>query len=221
MLNSKNHVFFNIYEKSLLLGLIFSVLFNIVNFSAKCHKISEKVLRLHIIANSDSDEDQNLKLRVRDNILKYFSRNNFASLEETKIFASEHINDLVSLSQDEVFNSGFDYNVSGSLCKSSFNTRIYDNFTLPAGVYDSLKIIIGDGKGKNWWCVIFPPMCVPTAEDYSTNDDSYNDNFEDDEKNIIENEPRYKVKFKIIEIIEKLHEYICNLINYFWSFFDY
>ena len=220
MLNSKNHVFFNIYEKSLLLGLIFSVLFNIVNFSAKCSKISEKVLRLHIIANSDSDEDQNLKLRVRDNILKYFSRNNFTSLEETKIFASEHINDLVSLSQDEVFNSGFDYNVSGSICKSSFNTRTYDNFTLPAGVYDSLKIIIGDGKGKNWWCVIFPPMCVPAAEDCLTDDDSYDDNFEDDEKNIIENEPKYKIRFKIIEIIEKLHEYICNLINYFWSFFD-
>lgn len=220
MLNKKNHVFFNIYEKSLFLGLIFSVLFNIVNFSAKCNKISEKVLRLHIIANSDSDEDQNLKLRVRDNILKYFSQNNFTSLDETKIFASEHINDLVSLSQNEVLNSGFDYNVSGSICKGSFNTRVYNNFTLPAGVYDSLKIIIGDGKGKNWWCVIFPPMCIPAAEDCSANDDSYDDNFSDDEKNIVENEPKYKVRFKIIEIIEKLHEYICNLISYLWSFFD-
>ena len=107
MFTFKNNEFMNIYEKSLLLGLIFSILFSIVNFSAECNKISEKVLRLHIIANSNSLEDQELKLKVRNSIVNFLSDKNFGSLDETKNFALNHINELESLSQTEILKNGF------------------------------------------------------------------------------------------------------------------
>ena len=210
----------NVYERSLILGLIFSVLFSIVNFSAECNKISDKVLRLHIIANSDSAEDQELKLKVRNSIMNFLSGKNFESLEETKDFILSHENELEILSQNEVINSGFNYKVSAKVCRSRFSTRVYENISLPAGEYDSLKIVIGNGKGKNWWCVIFPPMCVPTAEDCSINNECYENHFSNNEKNVIENEVKYKVKFKIVEILEILHECICNLVNHVFSFFS-
>ena len=197
---------FNVYEKSLMLGFLISVLCSIVNFSAKCNVISDKVLRLHVIANSDSAEDQNLKLKVRDSIIKFFENQNFKSREETKKFASDNLDKIRIISQNEILKNGFKYNVEAKVCKASFNTRVYDEIALPAGEYDSLKIIIGDGKGKNWWCVIFPPMCIPAAEKCNVDRKSYNENFSKEDKNVIENKDSYKIKFKVVELFESARE---------------
>jgi len=213
-------VTFNIYEKSIILGFIFSVLFSIVNFSSKCDVVREKVFRLHVIANSDSEEDQSLKLKIRNKVIEYFSGHNFKNLDEAKKFSIENKMDIQNLCQEEIYNQGFNYKVNIDISKYGFNTRIYDKIALPAGVYDSIRILIGEGKGKNWWCVIFPQMCVPAAEDCNVDKNAYDDIFSDDDKDLVENESQYKIKFKIIEIIEFIHEKIINILESFMSFFS-
>ena len=197
----KYYVKFNTLEKSLIMGLIFSILFSIVNFQSKCDRISKKVFRLHIIANSDSVEDQELKLKIRDRIIKKFDTENLNSLEHTKNFAVMNSNLLRNIALEEIIQNGFNYDVKVNVCKSDFNTRKYSNITLPAGDYDSLKIIIGDGKGKNWWCVLFPPMCLGAVEERVEDLDIFSNN----EKKIIENNDEYEIKFKIIEVLQSVH----------------
>lgn len=211
---------FNIYEKSLILGLIFSILFSIVNFSSKCDIVREKVLRLHVIANSDSEEDQSLKFKVRNKVIEYFSGQNFKNLEEAKKFSTENKINIQNLCQKEIYNQGFNYKVNVDISKYGFNTRIYDRIALPAGLYNSIRILIGEGKGKNWWCVVFPQMCIPAAEDCNVDQNAYDDIFSESDKNLIENEEQYKVKFKIVEVIESIHEKIVSILEDFMSLFS-
>lgn len=202
---------FNIYEKSLFLGLIFSILFSFINFSAKCNKISEKMFRLHIIANSDSEEDQYLKIKIRDDIINYFSNKNFKSLKDAQEYAFKNIDNIKKICKNRIEDEHFNYDVRIEICKNEFRNRKYDSLVIPAGTYESLRIIIGKGDGKNWWCVLFPQMCIPAAEDCSVNPDY--DLF-DDERNIIENEEKYKIEFKIIDIFQSIHETILNLFYF-------
>lgn len=211
---------FNIYEKSIILGFIFSILFSFVNFSSKCNLISEKVFRLHVIANSDSDEDQSLKLKVRNKVIDYFAKQNFKSLTDAKNFAINNKDDIQRISQEEVYNQGFDYKVDLKIDNYGFNTRIYDKIVLPAGKYDSIRILIGEGKGKNWWCVIFPQMCIPAAEECNINKNAYDDVFSDSDKDLVENETQYKVKFKVVEIVESIHEKILKIIDNLMKLFS-
>ena len=137
---------FNIYIKSVVTGFLIFILILFVNFCSQCAKIRNKTFRLHVIANSDSLEDQNLKLKIRDLIITNFKLKKFESLEETKKFAIQNLPEIKKIAQDEIFKNGFNYPVYVKICKDSFNTRTYENISLPAGEYDALKIIIGDGK---------------------------------------------------------------------------
>ena len=190
-------------EISVLIGVIFSILLNISSFSADCDSIRNKVLRMHVIANSDSIQDQNLKLKVRDAVLykgkELFDGSITADEVEEKI--KPHINELREAAISIVRNEGFDYDVEICVQKDYFKTRIYDNsVTLPAGYYSAVKVIIGEGKGKNWWCVMFPPMCLPG----SNADASVADVLNRTEKDIVNNGKKYKFKFKIVEIYEEI-----------------
>ncbi len=193
---------FNLYEKSIFMGFILSILCSFVNFQSKCDKIKDDVFRLHIIANSDSDEDQRLKLKVRDAILRKLKMQKLFNLEETKKFVCDNIDTLGEIAKNEVESSGSNYDVSLEVCKSNFNNREYENLILPAGDYDSLKIKIGEGRGKNWWCVLFPPMCVGAAEDkVETN------GFSESESELVENKDKYEVEFKIVEVVNRIHRF--------------
>jgi len=203
-----HNIKFNIYEKSLFLGLIFSILFSFINFSAKCNKISEKIFRLHIIANSDSEDDQSLKIKIRDDIIKYFSNKKFKSLEDAQNYASKNVDEIKKICENRIKNEHFNYNVKIEVCKNEFRNRKYDSIVIPAGTYESLRIIIGEGNGKNWWCILFPQMCIPAAEDCNV-DPCYD--LPNDEKNIIENDEKYKVEFKIIDIFQSIHEFILSI----------
>ena len=203
----KYNLTFNTLEKSLIMGLIFSILFSLVNFQSKCDKISKKVFRLHIIANSDSIEDQELKLKVRDCVIKKFDTENLTSLDEAMKFAITNSDLIKNIALNEISRNGFNYDVKVCVCKSNFNTRRYSNVTFPAGDYDSLKIIIGNGKGKNWWCVLFPPICLGVSEDHTENLDV----FSKSEKDVIENE--YEIKFKIVEVVQSIHSAFVKYIN--------
>ena len=219
MIIFKKKFMFSTKEKAIITGLIFSILFSMINFSGKCDKISQKVLRLHIIANSDSEEDQLLKLKVRDAIISYFSKYDLKSLEDTKIFTIKKIKKLESLAIDELNKNGYDYGVKAEILKKSFKTRIYENISLPAGRYESLKITIGNGDGKNWWCVVFPPMCLPAAQDRDV-EISDTKVFEKSEKKIINNDNKYEIRFKIVEIFESFHEIISKIFEWTSSIFS-
>lgn len=161
--------------------------------------ISQKVFRLHILANSDSDEDQQLKLRVRDKILreseKMFSSCN--SVDEAVNISRESIDKLKNISRQVIAYYNYDYDVRAYVTKEYFETREYDNFTLPAGIYDCLKIEIGQGKGHNWWCVMYPSVCISGCTD------DFDSTLTEDEKRLIESD-NYVIKFKVVEIYEKI-----------------
>ena len=191
------------FELSIILALIFSVLLSFTSFSAYCNEIENGVLRLHILANSDSDKDQALKLAVRDSILEN-SEDIFESAsnkEDALKNAKENLPKIINTARKTIKENGYDYSVSGEVEKCYFNTRVYDNFTLPAGYYDAVRIKIGSAKGKNWWCVLFPEVCISASANLK-------DTLSDGSVEKIENPQNYKVKFKVVEIITAAREKI-------------
>ena len=190
---------------SLALALVICFIGNIGAFSNQCDGIRDKMLRMHVIANSDSKEDQELKLKVRDAVLlkgkEIFDGSVTADEAVEKI--TPHIDSLEQTAKEVIKKEGFDYEVDVTVQKEYFKTRTYDNsVTLPAGYYTAVKVVIGEGTGKNWWCIMFPPMCLPAAEAECNIDDLLNY----DENKIVSNGEKYKFKFKIVEICEEIHK---------------
>ncbi len=194
-------------QLSILLSLIICFVGNISSFSNQCDGIRDKMLRMHVIANSDSTEDQNLKLKVRDAVLLKGKEifDGSVTVDEALDKISPHIDMLEVTAKEVIINEGFDYDVQVTVQKEYFKTRTYDNsVTLPAGYYTAVKVVIGEGKGQNWWCIMFPPMCLPAAEAECNIDDVLNYN----ENDIVSNGNKYKFKFKIVEICEEFYKKI-------------
>jgi len=194
---------FRIIISSLLIGFIFSSYMSLASFIISSENIRSSVLRLHIKANSDTETDQNLKLKVRDEILKE-SANIFSganTLEDAVINCSHSKEELLKTAQRVVDENGFSYPVTVEIGRSFFPVKTYENqITLPAGDYTALKITIGEGKGHNWWCVMFPPLCLPAAEGEKT----LSDVLGKDGEELTESNPKYEFRFKIAELIEKI-----------------
>ena len=123
--------------------------------------IKKEVIRFHVIANSDSPEDQELKLKVRDEILSEVGEKfgDSSSIEESRSIIEKNMKGIKHIAEEEIKRQGKDYGVRVILGKDTFPTKSYGKLTLPAGEYEALKVIIGEGRGKNWWCVMFPPLC--------------------------------------------------------------
>ncbi len=188
-------------EFSVLIGLIISIIITSVTaFAADCQSIRSDTLRLHILANSDSEEDQKLKLKVRDAILEKSPTlfEGSASLEDAVRSAEECLSEIQSTAEEEIFANGYNYNVKVYLCDMYFETREYEDFTLPAGKYKAVRIEIGKAEGKNWWCVLFPALCIPASQDSAQIDEV----FSESEIQVV-SKPKYKAKFAIVELIEK------------------
>lgn len=199
----KNRIFK--IEASVLAALLICFVLNISSFSEECRNIRSKMLRMHVIANSDSDIDQELKLKVRDAVLaegkEIFDGSVTADDAKSKILPETERLRKAALTVIE--NEGFSYDVKITVGNEYFNTRTYDNsVTLPAGYYTAVKVIIGEGEGHNWWCVMFPPMCLPAA----SKECEISDVLEKEEVQIVEGGSKYKFKFKIVEIYEKISE---------------
>ena len=201
----------NFKTKALISGFIFSVLFSFLNFGCRCENISNKIFRLHIIANSDSYEDQNLKLKVRDRVLLHFGSqlSEAKDLINAERITKENLDLIRNLAQDEVAKNGYDYKVEVNIVKMKFNTRVYENVTLPAGYYDALRINLGDAKGKNWWCVMFPPMCLPAAQ----SEVCVSDVLDGDECAIVLGKGEYIFGFKLLEFIFEIKDFFENNIQ--------
>lgn len=190
------------------LFLVFVFMFSyIAPFIETSENISDQVFRLHILANSDSAEDQQLKLKVRDEILKkgetVFAFSN--SLEETIELCKNNIALFQQTAEQCLKDNGSDYEVKVYVDKEYFNTREYDEITLPSGIYNALKIEIGQGKGHNWWCVMFPAICLS-----SVTDDELNKYLSEDEQKLVNSDSKYEVRFKIVEIYEKVKSKIIS-----------
>ena len=131
--------------------------------------LGNRLIRLHVVANSDSEEDQALKLKVRDAVVDRLQETmqNLPDVEDAKAYLEEHLPELEAFVNQLIRELGFADTAKVSLDREAFDIREYDTFSLPSGQYESLRITIGEGEGKNWWCVVFPTLCLPaTSEDF-------------------------------------------------------
>jgi len=201
----------HIIEISVALSLVLSLLFSVVSFGIECNSMRNNIVRLHILANSDSAEDQAVKLLVRDTLLDcggelFSGKLNVKNATEILNREKEKLTELVN---GTLSDKGFNYNAEILLVEEHFTTRVYESFTLPAGEYLALKVMLGKAEGKNWWCVMFPPLCLPAAADK----EPLNIYIGDDGAEIIENYDNFEMRFKIIEIYESIKTHIKNKIN--------
>ena len=153
------------YGKSLGFCFLIAVLIWFGAVLTDRQKLNAELIRLHVVAHSDSAEDQAIKLQVRDAVTNYLQEAmaDIADVETAKDYLRENLPKIQSVANRTLEAAGVDADAVVTLAKESFDTRFYDTFRLPAGVYESLRIIIGDGAGKNWWCVVFPSLCLPAT----------------------------------------------------------
>lgn len=196
-------------KKSLILVLSICMVFLIIGL-LPVHgeaEIYDSVLRLHILANSDSDEDQALKLKVRDAILAEGGElfRDCRDLQEATDAVEENREKLLEIARRTIAEEGYDYPVELKLSEEEYPIRTYGAVCFPSGRYLSLQILIGEAEGKNWWCVLFPPLCLSAATETKENEDAFiSVGLSTDQYRVITEtqEPPYKVRFKILEVIE-------------------
>ena len=194
----------------LLLLFLYTIICAQSYVSAVSTNLSEAVFRLHVIANSDSDEDQSLKLKVRDSLLNYM--NNLcvdcSTKEEAILLATIHKDEFQQIAENTIKENGYNYPVRININNFYFPTKNYGDITLPAGFYDALRVEIGDAKGKNWWCVMFPSLCFIDVSSGIVNDEAkenLENNLDEESYNLISNKNNSEVEFKF-----KLVEFFSN-----------
>lgn len=189
---------------SLAFALISCICLSMTAFADSCEDMYENIIRIRIIANSDSEEDQRLKIKVRDAVLDYSQEifSGIDSYDEAVSISENNIDKLRDKACETVLKNGYNYSVGLEMRPETFDTRKYDNFTLPAGRYETLVFTIGEGKGENWWCVMFPQVCVGACSGRLT------DTVTATSAQYAENADRYVLKFKVVELFEKIRKNI-------------
>ena len=200
------------FKPLLILGILFSLYTFICAYtyvSAVSNDLANSVFRLHIIANSDSEEDQNLKYIVRDNLLDYMNSLCASSSDKQEVIniAKEHIDDFKKIAEDTVKEYGYSYPVEVEIGNFEFPTKTYGDISFPAGYYDALRVKIGESAGHNWWCVMFPPLCFINPSNGIVSEESkatLQDNLSDEEYRVISDSETssFSFKFKIIEFFQ-------------------
>lgn len=207
------------FKRFLILFALFTIyiLFSLVSYSnAVSADISNSVFRLHVIANSNSDEDQALKYKVRDALIDYMNSisKDISSKEEAIKIAEENKDNFYNIAKEVINNNGFDYDVNIKIGNFSFPTKTYGDISLPAGFYDALKVEIGNANGKNWWCVMFPSLCFVDVSEGIVPDESKEDlqsNLQEEEYNLISSDDlEFQVKFKLVELFENAKIIMAN-----------
>ncbi len=228
-----------IFSLALIISFIYMVSFH-SNSQEAYMNLKDGIIRLHVKANSDTEEDQALKLKVRDRILKETAPllKKSESIEETRAIVKENLDNIKSIAEEVIKEEGKDYKVEVNFGMTSFPTRKYGEMVLPAGEYEALLVTIGEGKGKNWWCVMFPPLCfvemthgvaantqesLDMINDYTDEFDTVTDDKDEDldsvpvnanvdeDLNIFQdNRPPLILKSKILELLERTKIYIAS-----------
>lgn len=185
------------------LGVIaFLFIWSVIPTREEC-EIYNSTIRLHVIASSDSERDQSAKLKVRDAVLEHISAYETQSKAHTLSLIENDKNELVKIAKETLEKEGIYDTVSLEIGKESYPTRYYEGFSLPAGEYTSVRVVIGEGEGQNWWCVLFPPLCTAEAIEYD--EETYIDVglTKDQYFMITGTSPEYEIKFKLLEIVSE------------------
>lgn len=186
----------NKLEKAILMGLILTIGLSMVSFADTCNEINDRVLRLHILANSDSEEDQLVKLAVRDKLLQdvpeLFEE---AEDKETAIAAATAcIGKIEESIRSSLTEQGVEAVFAVEIVENQyFDQREYDTFTMPAGYYAALRVTLGEGAGQNWWCVMYPPLCGKAARA------SVEESFTDRQSRLLSSDGKFEIKFRLYE----------------------
>ena len=195
-----------IWEIALLLGVALCLLSGAGAIQTQ-QELSDKVVRLHVLANSDSQEDQALKLQVRDAVLNRAETllTQSSSRSEAEGILRGQLLEFERLAENVIREQGYDYQVTAQLQGTEFPTREYEGFTLPAGEYLALRILIGAAEGQNWWCVVFPPLCTAVSAEVPAS--ALAAGFTEDEVRLItEEDGGYVLKLKTLEFWEQLRK---------------
>jgi stage II sporulation protein R len=171
--------------------------------------LNENLIRLHVVANSDSEEDQALKLKVRDAVVEKLQETmeRFPTMEEARAYLQAHLPELEKFVNQVIQELGFTDTAQVSLDGEAFDTREYETFTLPAGYYEALRITIGEGQGQNWWCVVFPSLCVGTEEDFA--DTAAGAGFSDTLTQTLQDEP--EIRFFLLDWLGQIENFFRSL----------
>lgn len=200
-----------LWELALVLGLLVTLCTG-AWLGREQAELAGQVIRLHVIANSDSEEDQALKLEVRDRILERAEAlyPEHATLEEARAALEESLPELSRIGEQTVKAAGYDYPVTAELTQCWFPTKEYEDFALPAGDYTALRIVIGEGQGQNWWCVAFPPLCLGAASQ-SVEEAAQAGYFDAGQTALITGESEgYVLKFKGMELLGELKQFLAG-----------
>ena len=201
ILNFINFGFIKRFFVVLILFAFFVFISALSYVNAVSEDISNSVFRLHVIANSDSDEDQELKYQIRDEVLEYMNEisSDCSSKEEVINLAYEHQDEFKQIAEQVIKDNGYDYSVNISIGNFDFPTKNYGDISLPAGNYDALRIEIGEASGQNWWCVMFPPLCFVDVTSGVVPDDSkevIKENLNEEEYDLVSDKESSDIKFK-------------------------
>lgn len=194
----------------LFLLFIYTIICAFSYVNAVSTDIQNSVFRLHVIANSDSEEDQTLKYIVRDSVLSYINTlsANLTSKEEVINLTKKNMEKIENMAQETVYKNGYNYNVNLSIGNFAFPTKTYGDISFPAGFYDALKIEIGKAEGRNWWCVMFPPLCFVDVTSGVLPEESRetikNNLSQEEYKLLSENSDDMNFKFKIVEMFQNI-----------------
>lgn len=200
------------FKNFIIISILFMLFFIVTAYSYATNvsqSLSDNIFRLHILANSDSEKDQSLKLKVRDGILEYMETltNNISDKQTVIELSKQHTEDFKQIAKKIIQENDYNYTVNIEIGNFYFPTKYYGNISLPAGNYDALKIQIGEAKGQNWWCSLFPPLCFVSVSSgvVDENGEKYlKENLSEEEFAIISNSSsEVEFKFKIIEMINK------------------
>lgn len=198
------------YSLTLIILLSIYIFISAISYvTAISTSLENSIFRLHVIANSDTKEDQNLKYIVRDKLIEYM--NSIAvdakNKEEAIQIAEEHLNDFNNIAKQTIIDNGYDYDVNVEIGNFSFPTKTYGDISIPAGVYDAIRVKIGNATGQNWWCVMFPPLCFVNVTSGIVPDESkkvLEDELSEEEYSLISDtdSKEIKFKFKLIELFQ-------------------
>lgn len=197
--------------KAFLVIVVFVSLFALGGVIADKQQLEQGIVRLHVIANSDSQEDQAQKLRVKDAVVAYLQpeMQHIDTKEQALDYLQPKLPEIQKLANEILMNEGSVYKATVTLEETSFDTRDYDTFSLPAGVYDALRIQIGEAQGKNWWCVVFPSLCLPaTGEGVAAT--AVASGFDDGLTNTLQREEGYEIRFFILDCFGKLENFFAK-----------
>lgn len=192
----------------MVLTIIISNIGSVVSDGRELDKLRNSVLRLHILADSDSESDQQLKLMVRDALLDHSEEifGDADSLEDAEANAQEKLGLIEEIAEETLRENGCTDKVSAELADMHFDERVYGDITMPAGNYRALRVTIGSAQGRNWWCVMYPPLCLPAACEEEVSDDKETEEefFDDSQRDILYNPEKYEIRFALWDKLKSL-----------------